>query len=270
MIRHSSRIRSGARRLAIRYFRAALVLGVLLAIGAAWSTHVMAVARLRERLLLTPADTVAQQPQLVRMAAAQARPLFARHCATCHGATMQGNPATGAPNLVDGVWLYGSGSVFDIERTILYGVRAETPKSRNITEMPPFGLTGILRPGEISEVVQYLLQLSGRPHDGQAALAGRDLFLGRGNCVDCHGPDGRGNSDYGAPDLTANVWNSGGDAAAIYDSIYSGRHRVMPGWIQQLTLQQIRALAVFIHANSHPADTGAAGAASHAATIANR
>ncbi|HTQ36525.1 MAG TPA: c-type cytochrome [Steroidobacteraceae bacterium] len=253
MIRADSGNHSGARRSAAPRVWMAVILGLLLLAGAAWSAHVVAGARIRARLLQTPADAAADDPQLVAAAMAQARPLFATNCAGCHGAGMRGDQRTGTPDLTDGVWLYGSGSVFDIERTILYGARAAMPRSRNVSEMPPFGLTGILRPDEIREVVQYLLQLSGRPHDGQAALAGRELFFGQANCVDCHGPDGKGNSDYGAPDLTVNVWNSGGDPANLYDSIYFGRHRVMPGWIDRLTLEQIRALSVYIHAISHPA-----------------
>ena len=35
------------------------------------------------------------------------KPLFAQNCAACHGADGKGNPAIGAPNLTDGIWLYG-------------------------------------------------------------------------------------------------------------------------------------------------------------------
>ena len=69
--------------------------------------------------------------------------------------------------------------------------------------------------------MQYLLQLSGRPYEAQAANEGRALYTGVGNCGDCHGPDARGNTEYGAPDLTRNVWNSGGDPQALYAAIYS-------------------------------------------------
>lgn len=39
--------------------------------------------------------------------AAQGAPLFAQQCAACHGADGTGNRAVGAPNLTDGIWLYG-------------------------------------------------------------------------------------------------------------------------------------------------------------------
>jgi cytochrome c oxidase cbb3-type subunit 3 len=207
--------------------------------------------RLRYRLLATAPEAVADDPVLVRFATAQARPLFAAHCAACHGADMRGNPALGAPNLTDSVWLYGEGRIFDIERTLLYGIRSGEDKAHNETEMPSFGLRGILSDAQIGNVVQYLLQLNGRPYGAEAANEGRAVYTGAGNCGDCHGPDARGNADYGAPDLTRNVWNSGGDPQSLYTTIYFGQHRIMPAWRGSLTLEQIRALATFGYAVSH-------------------
>ena len=208
-------------------------------------------AQLQDRLLATAPEAVAADPALVRFATAQARPLYAAHCAACHGPDMRGNPALGAPDLTDNVWLYGEGRLFDIERTILYGIRSGQDKSHNETDMPSFGLRGILSDAQIRNAVQYVLQLSGRPHGAEAANAGRAVYAGAGNCGDCHGPDGRGNPDYGAPDLTRNVWNSGGDSQALYTTIYFGQHRIMPAWGGSLTLEQIRALATYVYAVSH-------------------
>src|ERR1700729_1470166 len=78
--------------------------------------------RLQTRLLAAPPESIADEPSLVRFASLQARPLYAQHCAACHGTDLRGNPALGAPNLTDDVWLYGDGSILDIERTLLYGV----------------------------------------------------------------------------------------------------------------------------------------------------
>ena len=64
-------------------------------------------------------------PQLA--SAGQAR--FQMFCMACHGMDGTGNPALGAPNLTDDVWLYGG----DAE-TIEYAVR----KGRN-GQMPAFG-----------------------------------------------------------------------------------------------------------------------------------
>jgi cytochrome c oxidase cbb3-type subunit III len=206
------------------------------------------------RLLVSDAAGVADDKDLRRFAAAVAKPLYSAHCATCHGDDMKGRKSLGAPDLTDKIWLYGSGGVFDIERTLLYGIRSGLSKSRNDTDMPPFGLTGRLSEAEIRNLVQYLYQLSGRPHLAQAAIAGRAVYsdVVKANCADCHGEDAQGNADYGAPDLTANVWNGGEDEKSLYDAIYSGRHRVMPAFFGTLSLEQIRALAVYVYSVSHP------------------
>jgi cytochrome c oxidase cbb3-type subunit 3 len=208
-------------------------------------------ARLSHRLVITAADSVPQDPRLVRFAHQVAVPVFAKTCARCHGADMKGNQALGAPDLTDKVWLYDSGNVSDIERTILYGIRSGHAKSRNITDMPAVGRLGVLNNGEIRDVVEYVEQLSHRPHDAAAAVRGQVLFKDRGNCFDCHAPDGSGNPDYGSTDLTANVWTYGGDRQTLFNSIRDGRHGEMDAFIGKLSFTEIRALAVEIHERSH-------------------
>jgi cytochrome c oxidase cbb3-type subunit III len=41
-------------------------------------------------------------------AAGNGATLYADNCASCHGASGEGDPAFGAPNLADAIWLYGS------------------------------------------------------------------------------------------------------------------------------------------------------------------
>ncbi len=231
-----------------------LALGTIVLAGAAVATVTARVQRERIefRLLADMPDQAAEDPELVRFAGTQARPLYARHCAACHGADMRGNPQLGAPDLTDSVWLYGDGSVYQIERTVMYGVRSGLSKTHNVTDMPAFGQRGMLSDGEVRDLVQYLLKLNGRAYEAEAAEEGRALYYGKPDCSDCHGADARGDNDYGAPDLTVNVWNNGGDAQSLYDSLYFGRHRIMPAWLGTLSLEQIRALAVYIHSISHP------------------
>jgi cytochrome c oxidase cbb3-type subunit III len=204
---------------------------------------------LRVLLLSLDIDAVMQNASLTAYAKDQAKPLYAAHCARCHGADMKGNASMGAPNLIDRHWLFGAGGVFDIERTVLYGIRSGHSKSHNVTDMPAFGLTGRLSAAETLNLVQYLLQLKGRPHQPMAASEGRTLYndLGKANCGDCHGEDGRGNSYYGAPDLTVTGANDSNEARGLYDAIYSGQHRIMPGWINVLSLEEIRALAIYVY-----------------------
>lgn len=226
--------------------------------------------RLAARLLEDSPDAAGRDSALVRFAAAQAKPLFANHCAECHRADMRGNPAVGAPDLTSGTWLWGEGTVYDIERIILYGVRAGVSKTRFADDMPAFGLKGTflyqgirgyagrvvggtaLDPSEVHDLVEYLLKLNHRPYQAEAANTGERLsFEGKTSCRDCHAPDLTGDEDYGAPNLTVNVWNNGGTPQDIYNSIYYGQHRMMPAWRGVLSLEQIRVLAVYVHSISH-------------------
>jgi cytochrome c oxidase cbb3-type subunit 3 len=232
---------------------------LLIVVAAAWSIGQIENARTEERLLAALPFDVVKHPDLVRFAAEQGAPLYAKHCAACHGADMQGNTRIGAPKLTDSIWLYGDGSVFTIERSILYGIRSSAPKSLDITEMPAFGQRGILTSGEIENMVQYMLQLSHQPFNAAAAAQAPALYYSSAtSCFDCHAGDARGNSDYGASDLTAGVWNWGGTEQDLYDSIYYGRHGIMPAWLGTLTLEQIRALSVYIYSRSHPAEASVA------------
>ena len=56
------------------------------------------------------------------------RPRFSA-CAACHGPEGKGNPALGAPNLTDNVWLYGGG-IEDIVQTIRRGRNGVMPAFR--------------------------------------------------------------------------------------------------------------------------------------------
>jgi cytochrome c oxidase cbb3-type subunit III len=241
-----------ARRLSGKQVRWAAAVMMALAAVVTFSAMARIHGRhLKADLLAAPAWTVAENPALVRFAAEQAKPLFAAHCAGCHGTDMKGDRTIGAPNLADAVWLFGSGSVFDIERTILFGIRSGNAKSRNITDMKAFGQRGLLTDGEIRNVVQYVLKLSHQRYQAEAATEGGKIFADKGECFDCHSSDGRGNTDYGAPDLTANAWSYGGDPLTLYNSVYFGRHGVCPAWLGPLDLEQIRALAVYIFSASH-------------------
>jgi cytochrome c oxidase cbb3-type subunit 3 len=74
-------------------------------------------------------------------------------CAACHGADAHGNPALGAPNLTDKVWLYGGSA-----ETVMETIR----KGRNNT-MPAWG--EFLGEGKAHVLAAYVWSLS---HEDQA------------------------------------------------------------------------------------------------------
>lgn len=193
---------------------------------------------------------LAHDPRMIGFAVSLARPVYARHCAPCHGADLHGDHATGAPDLADPVWLYGDGGIGDIENTILYGVRSGHPKAHNVTDMPAEGRLHQLSAAEVDDVVEFVLALSRQPHAHEAAERGRKLFYEKGNCFDCHASDAMGNTDYGAPPLLGPSWNYGGDRLTLRNTVYSGRHGRCPAWITVLTPVQIRALAIYLYVGS--------------------
>jgi len=201
---------------------------------------------------LTPTE-VLQDPKLVDFALGIAKPVYAAHCARCHGDRLTGARAAGAPRLASGAWLYGFGDVIDLEATILYGVRSGHPKAHNVTDMPAFGRIGQLSASEVHDVVEYVLSLSHAADDAGAVGRGLALYNDKGSCYDCHSADASGNVDYGAPALTAHAWLYGGDRTSLYDSVFNGRHGLCPAWINHLKPVEIRALAVYLHTEAQRA-----------------
>lgn len=76
------------------------------------------------------------------------------NCASCHGADGTGTRI--APDLTDGVWLHGDGSLRVIEEVVRNGVAEPVEAS---IPMPPMG-GATLTPDEVSAVAAYVHSLS--------------------------------------------------------------------------------------------------------------
>jgi cytochrome c oxidase cbb3-type subunit 3 len=196
------------------------------------------------RLSTASLEQIEKDPALQAYAFAVGQSIFGDNCATCHGAG--GTGGKGYPNLRDDVWLWG-GSLEDIQRTITYGIRSGDPQART-SQMPAFGADGILPPAQISDLTEYVVALSHRPADAAAVRRAAPVFAA--NCVACHGPDGTGNQQFGAPNLTDSDWLYGNDRASISDQIWNGHGGVMPAWRHRFDANTIKALAVYIHASA--------------------
>jgi cytochrome c oxidase cbb3-type subunit 3 len=185
----------------------------------------------------TPLAAIEKDPALLAFAQAQGKAAFANNCAPCHGVGATG--AKGYPNLNDDDWLWG-GSL-----TIAYGVRSGDAKDHE-SAMPAFGKTGMLAPDDIVIVANYVRSLS-----GLAVRAGIDLAKGKkifvDNCAGCHGDDGKGNKELGAPNLTDQIWLYGSDEETVVETIANSRAGVMPAWSGRLDNATINALAVYVH-----------------------
>jgi cytochrome c oxidase cbb3-type subunit III len=234
-----------------RSWRAAgFVLSLLALAGAyAWTQHTAA-----KRLLRADPTQILEDPAMLQRAVNLGRPLYQKHCATCHGAALQGTPARGVPNLAKNVWLYGSDPVA-VEHTILYGIRSGHPKAHNVTDMPALVRSGQISADDARDVVELIESWAGVPSDSAMTERGRAVYYGKGNCVDCHAGDARGVTDYGAPALTGPTWLYGGDRQTLYQSVLNGRHGTCPAWIDKLTPLQIRSLTLYLVSTSANAPT---------------
>ena len=92
-------------------------------------------------------------------------------------------------------------------------------------------------------VANYVLSLSGSPHNDVAAELGKAKF---GACAACHGPAGKGNPALGAPNLTDKIWLHGWGEQAIVKIVSEGKTNVMPPQGKLLTPEQVHVLAGYV------------------------
>jgi cytochrome c oxidase cbb3-type subunit 3 len=196
---------------------------------------------LREQLAGVGLDKIKGDPDLLRFAMAGGAAAFQANCAPCHGRGAQG--FAGYPNLNDDDWLWG-GTIAEIHKTISFGVRSEQKDAR-ASQMPRYGLDKLLDDGQINDATEFVLSLAGKSSDPAAVARGQKVFADQ--CASCHGPDGKGKQDQGAPNLADEIWLYGGSKQAIAESIRTGRSGMMPAWIGRLDPVTLKSLAVYVH-----------------------
>jgi cytochrome c oxidase cbb3-type subunit 3 len=197
-------------------------------------------AEISAQLASADLNTLNENPELLRFANSAGAAVFRNNCSQCHGSGAAG--AVGYPNLLDDDWLWG-GDFDNIEYTIRHGIRNEEDWDARWSEMTAYD--DIFSNEEVDQVVQYVRLISGQDHDATLASAGEELFLN--NCAACHGDDGAGNRDLGAPNLTDAIWLYGGSEAALEETVRYARFGVMPPWGTRLTEAQIKAVTAYVH-----------------------
>lgn len=198
-------------------------------------------AKYLDQIAAKSLDEIAMDQELLPFVMAGGAAVFGDNCGPCHG--RGGGGAVGYPNLNDDDWLWG-GKLGDVKHSILYGIRSGHPEARDMA-MPRFGIDKILTPTEIADSTQYVLSLSDKAADAAAVKRGQEHYVN--NCAACHGEDGKGNIELGAPNLTDNIWLYGGTPAQIAQSIHTGRGGVMPHWTGRLDPATIKMLTVYVH-----------------------
>lgn len=160
-------------------------------------------------------------------AMATAERLFLNNCATCHGSDALG--ATGFPNLSDNDWLYG-GDVENILTTIINGRAGIMP---NLA----------LKRADAAVLAHYVQGLAGMDMTDYVKEKGKSLFI---VCTACHGADGKGNQQLGAPNLTDNIWLYGSRIAEIELILLNGKQGNMPSFNTLLSENEIKLLAAYV------------------------
>jgi cytochrome c oxidase cbb3-type subunit 3 len=186
---------------------------------------------------------IEQDPAMLALARARGKAVFGDNCAPCHGSGATG--AKGYPNLNDDDWLWG-GSLDQIAQTIRFGARSGNAKQHEGQMIAFGGKDGVLKGDQIVTVANYVRALSGLPtRPGYDAAAGAKIFAE--NCAVCHGDNGKGNQELGAPNLTDQIWLYGSDEATIIETVTNGRAGVMPAWDGRLDPTTIKIMAVYVH-----------------------
>jgi len=192
-------------------------------------------------LAATPIEALPANPDLMEKAVAGGKAAFRVNCVQCHGAGAAGSK--GYPNLNDDDWLWG-GDLKTIETTITHGIRFAGDDQTRQSQMPSFGHDGILSPEQVGDVATYVRSLSGEEKHSAATQRGAAIFAA--NCAVCHGPEGKGGRQFGAPNLTDAIWLYGGDFASIAQTIRNGRNGQMPAQKAILGEDRARLAAAFV------------------------
>lgn len=182
-----------------------------------------------------PAEEVAKDPQALKMGGR----LFASNCSVCHGSDAKG--AFGFPNLTDKDWRWG-GDAETIKASIMNGRHGVMPAWAEV-----IGEQGV------ADVAAYVLtSMDGRtlPEGAKADPAkGKEIFAG--NCVACHGPEGKGTPAMGAPDLThPQAFIYGSSFAQLQQTIRYGRQGQMPAQAEIQGNDKVHLLAAYVYSLS--------------------
>ena len=156
-------------------------------------------------LAAKPFDELATNPEALRLGAN----IYAKHCATCHGAKGRGDK--GIPDLTDNDWMWGTGEQ-QLTLTIMNGRVGVMP-----VLAPALGTDD-----DVSEMVYYVRSLSGLVDSGEVTQSATEAFSEY--CGVCHQPAGTGDQRFGAPNLTDSIWLYGGSEADIRETITKGRN----------------------------------------------
>ncbi|MGF1561080.1 MAG: cytochrome-c oxidase, cbb3-type subunit III [Geminicoccaceae bacterium] len=169
---------------------------------------------------------------------------FQDNCVPCHG--LGGAGQGFYPTLADDDWIWG-GTIDEIAYTIRHGIRNDQSDESRYSEMPRYGVDGILEREQIEQVASYILSINQQDREFDAAMAEEGQVIYEEQCAACHGEEGKGDIYAGAPNLTDAIWLYGGEYEQIVQQIWQPRQGVMPAFGQRLSDTEIKMLASYVY-----------------------
>jgi cytochrome c oxidase cbb3-type subunit 3 len=162
--------------------------------------------------------------------------LFGAYCADCHGS--DGHGKRDITDLTRGRFDFGLSA--DAVRT--------TIRDGRVSEMPAMGREY----GEV-ELGQLVAYLDTLPVGGElSANAERGRALYAEGCASCHGEDGRGQAEDGAPDLVDDYWRHGDSMMNIRLVITRGVQSECPAQGSALDSAEVELLTAYVlHLSGH-------------------
>ncbi|MDO9125644.1 MAG: cbb3-type cytochrome c oxidase N-terminal domain-containing protein [Parvibaculum sp.] len=136
------------------------------------------------------------------------------------------------PYLSGGAWTYTTGVIGYEQRNVVTNELAAIAEGRSETMLKIASMP--------------LEEVASDPALMEVALGAGKAAFGD-NCAPCHGAEGKGNRELGAPDLSDHIWLYGGDRADIVQTVSNGRSGVMPAWGGRLGEGTINALTLYVH-----------------------
>jgi cbb3-type cytochrome c oxidase subunit III len=123
-----------------------------------------------QKIASASVDDILKDPALLEFARAGGAAAFKVNCVQCHGSGAAGG--AGYPNLNDDDWLWG-GTADQIHTTLRNGIRYTLNGETRDSQMPAFGVDGILTPEQIADVANYpdARGRTGRRHGSRARQA---------------------------------------------------------------------------------------------------
>jgi cytochrome c oxidase cbb3-type subunit 3 len=157
--------------------------------------------------------------------------LYRAHCASCHGP--EGHGGHDAADLTAGHFNYGA-TPDAIRTTFTQGRKSQMPAmGRSLGEV------------DLGQLVAYVQSLANESAPATTYQErGQELFAQ--HCAVCHGDDGKGSTDKGAPNLADGYWQNGDSMMNVRLAITRGIEAECPAQGAALTEPETNLLVAYV------------------------